>query len=115
MPDTVTNWFGNITSHPAVIVDAASPDDIVAARKGWYIGLWKLNPIIWILLPFQRTLYNRTYYVPKGQTVPVQLLPTNSGWWYMRSVGLVFLASIALFFFAMWVFGRAEGNFAEEL
>src|ERR1039458_5906287 len=33
MPDTVTNWFGNITSHPAVIVDAASTDDIVAVLK----------------------------------------------------------------------------------
>jgi hypothetical protein len=33
MPNTVTNWFGNITSHPAVIVEAASVDDIVAVLK----------------------------------------------------------------------------------
>jgi hypothetical protein len=33
MPETVTNWFGNITSHPAVVVDAATPDDIVAVLK----------------------------------------------------------------------------------
>src|SRR5215475_1199707 len=33
MPNTVTNWFGNITSHPAVVVDAASVDDIVAVLK----------------------------------------------------------------------------------
>jgi hypothetical protein len=33
MPETVTNWFGNITSHPAVIVDAASTDDIAAVLK----------------------------------------------------------------------------------
>ncbi len=33
MPNTVTNWFGNITSHPAVIVDAATVDDIVAVLK----------------------------------------------------------------------------------
>ena len=29
----VTNWFGNVVSHPAVIVDANSPDDIIAVLK----------------------------------------------------------------------------------
>jgi hypothetical protein len=33
MPDTVTNWFGNITSHPAVVVEATSVDQIVAILK----------------------------------------------------------------------------------
>lgn len=31
--NTVINWFGNIVSHPAVIVDANSVDDIVAVMK----------------------------------------------------------------------------------
>src|SRR5580704_14699665 len=31
--NTVTNWFGNIVSHPAVIVEANSVDDIVAVMK----------------------------------------------------------------------------------
>src|SRR6202007_1756199 len=31
--NTVTNWFGNIVSHPAVIVQANSVDDIVAVLK----------------------------------------------------------------------------------
>ena len=31
--NTVTNWFGNIVSHPAVIVDANSAVDIVAVLK----------------------------------------------------------------------------------
>ena len=30
---TVTNWFGNLVSHPKVIVDANSVDDIVAVLK----------------------------------------------------------------------------------
>ncbi|MBT9331598.1 FAD-binding oxidoreductase [Paracidobacterium acidisoli] len=30
---TVTNWFGNIVSHPQVIVDANSVDDIIAVFK----------------------------------------------------------------------------------
>jgi len=33
MASTVTNWFGNIVSHPAVIVEAASVADIVAVMK----------------------------------------------------------------------------------
>jgi FAD/FMN-containing dehydrogenase len=31
--NTVTNWFGNIVSHPSVIVDANSIDDVVAVMK----------------------------------------------------------------------------------
>ena len=33
MTDTVTNWFGNIVSHPSVIVEANSVNDIVAVMK----------------------------------------------------------------------------------
>ena len=34
MPElTVTNWFGNIVSHPRVIVDANSVDDILRVLK----------------------------------------------------------------------------------
>jgi FAD/FMN-containing dehydrogenase len=31
--NTVTNWFGNVVSHPSVIVDAKSVEDIVAVMK----------------------------------------------------------------------------------
>jgi hypothetical protein len=31
--NTVTNWFGNVVSHPAVIVDANSPNDIITVLK----------------------------------------------------------------------------------
>lgn len=31
--ETVTNWFGNIVSHPSVIVDANSVNDIIAVMK----------------------------------------------------------------------------------
>jgi hypothetical protein len=33
MAVAVSNWFGNITSHPAVVVEAASVDDIVTVLK----------------------------------------------------------------------------------
>jgi FAD/FMN-containing dehydrogenase len=31
--NTVSNWFGNVISHPAVIVDAYHVEDIVAVMK----------------------------------------------------------------------------------
>jgi len=31
--NAVTNWFGNLISHPGVIVDANSVDDIIAVMK----------------------------------------------------------------------------------
>ena len=34
MPDTtVTNWFGDIVSHPKVVVEAKTADDIAAILK----------------------------------------------------------------------------------
>ena len=34
MPDTtITNWFGDLVSHPQVVVEAASVNDIVAVLK----------------------------------------------------------------------------------
>src|ERR1035437_8286856 len=30
---TITNWFGDVTSHPRVVVEAASVDDIVRILK----------------------------------------------------------------------------------
>jgi hypothetical protein len=33
MSNTVTNWFGNIVSHPAVIVEAATVNDIIAVLQ----------------------------------------------------------------------------------
>ena len=30
---TVTNWFGNIVSHPQVVVEASSKDEIIAILK----------------------------------------------------------------------------------
>src|SRR5262249_26314130 len=33
MPDTITNWFGDVVSHPKVIVEAKSEGDIIAVLK----------------------------------------------------------------------------------
>ena len=77
--------------------------------------LYRLNPITPIVLTFQRALYGTTS--PKGLGgVRVAILPDHAGpWWYLWQLLAVIAFSIALFFFAMNVFGRLEGNFAEEL
>lgn len=33
MPETISNWFGDIVSHPAVITEAATSDDVVRILK----------------------------------------------------------------------------------
>ena len=81
----------------------------------WLFVLWRLNPVTPIVLTFQRALYGATS--PKGaHGVPVPILPDHAGpWWYLWQLLLVIAFSICLFIFAFKVFGRLEGNFAEEL
>jgi hypothetical protein len=46
----------------------------------------------------------------------VHILPaTSSVGWYLKHLAVVGALSIVLLFVAMAVFGRLEGNFAEEL
>lgn len=72
--------------------------------------LYRLNPMTPIVLTFQRAIYNKT--TPKGMPV----LPTGVGpEWYLAHLGVVIVFSAALFLVALHVFGRLEGNFAEEL
>lgn len=72
--------------------------------------LYRLDPMTPIVLAFQRAIYAMTN--PQG--VPV--LPTHAGqWWYTWQLLLVMLFSTVLFVFALRVFGRYEGSFAEEL
>ena len=76
--------------------------------------IYFLNPMVPLVLTFQRCIYADTVvsinHVP-GQ----QLLPPNGMLWYVGlDLGVLFLAAV-LFLVALAVFGRPEGNFAEEL
>jgi ABC-2 type transport system permease protein len=77
--------------------------------------LWRLNPITPIVLTFQRAIYGATSPVGSGgKRVPV--LPDHAGqWWYLWQLLLVIAFGLGLFAVALKVFGRLEGNFAEEL
>jgi ABC-2 type transport system permease protein len=76
--------------------------------------LYLANPIAPIAMTFQRVIYNQTSYTNSLHAV-VPLLPTYGDGWYAGMIGIVFVVSVCLFLLSLIVFGRLEGNFAEEL
>jgi len=82
--------------------------------------LYMANPLVWIVLSFQRCLYGRvlapghTQRVSQGITVGSPLPNWGPGT-YLAGLAVVVVVSLVLFFVAMLIFGRVEGNFAEEL
>jgi len=77
--------------------------------------IYLADPLVPVVLTFQRVLYNVSTYTPTGSPGPVALLPPHGADWYMFFDVAVFVVSAGLFVVALVVFGRLEGNFAEEL
>ncbi len=75
-------------------------------------ALWVyfLNPLVTIVLAFQRFIYGTV--APKDHPIPIA---TYGEHWYLAVLSVILLISVALFMVAMVIFGRVEGNFAEEL
>jgi len=81
------------------------------------LWVYFLNPVTPLVLTFQRCIYNKVAPVAyvKGVRTTYAVLPLHGYLWYAAlDVGVLAL-SVALFFVALAVFGRLEGNFAEEL
>jgi ABC-2 type transport system permease protein len=84
--------------------------------------IYFLNPMTPLILTFQRAIYGHpTTYAnvkqPNGSLKPTAfyVLPTQGHLWYLSlDLGVLAIATV-LFFAALAVFGRLEGNFAEEL
>jgi ABC-2 type transport system permease protein len=90
-------------------------------RHTWFRWLYEANPLMWIVLAFQRCLFGKVI-PPTGKivpaistTVPYHVLPTWGAAPYWTGLAAVFVGSIAMLAIAMVIFGRVEGNFAEEL
>ncbi len=79
----------------------------------WLQYVFLCNPITPIAMTFQRAIYGVTQYTYQGKVYHV--LPTWGLGTYAALVGAVLAVSIGLFLLALIVFGRLEGNFAEEL
>jgi ABC-2 type transport system permease protein len=77
-------------------------------------GLLLLNPVASVTLTFQRALYGRTRFTDSAG-VHRQILPNYSILQHLELLGAVAVAACALLWLAFVVFGRLEGNFAEEL
>ncbi len=104
---TLIAWFWG-----SAIVYGFGPVTQRLAEQGVPDWVFLLNPIVPIVLVFQRVFYNPTIWTPgnKGYVLPDH--PVN---WYLGVLGLVFIASMALLVGALAVFGRLEDNFAEEI
>ena len=94
----------------------------IGAKLGGKLWIYFLNPVTPLVLTFQRCIYNKVAPIamvkqPDGKFKPqvFPVLPLHGYLWYTAlDVGVLALA-VALFFVALAVFGRLEGNFAEEL
>jgi ABC-2 type transport system permease protein len=96
------------------------PYEKLAPHLGaWLHPLYLMNPMTPIVLTFQRVFYphivvGSTNYPPTlPKTLPV--LPTWAPTTYALLDCAILVGGVALLVFAEWVFGRLEGNFAEEL
>ena len=75
--------------------------------------IYFLNPVTPLVLAFQRCLYAHPVVTIQGTVT--QVLPTQGYLWYVVLVLIVLVLSLVLFLIALAIFGRLEGNFAEEL
>lgn len=81
------------------------PFRTIAEELGSRQNLAFLNPVIPVVITFQKAIYN-----PADDTVP-----THGGWWYLRILLLTGLVAAAVLLVALEVFGRLEDNFSEEI
>lgn len=95
------------------------PYEKLAPHLGGLRWIYLLNPVTPIVLTFQRVLYPHTYvpstnYPPNlPRTLPV--LPLWSTATYVELDVAILAVATVILVFSVWVFGRLEGNFAEEL
>jgi ABC-2 type transport system permease protein len=92
----------------------------------WFRYIYEANPLLWIVVSFQRCLFGNVI-PPTGKIVknasitlngklqPYHVLPTWGAAPYWTGLAFVFVGSIGMLAIAMVIFGRVEGNFAEEL
>jgi ABC-2 type transport system permease protein len=78
--------------------------------------IYYLNPLTPLVLSFQRVLYSHvTVQSTIPHALPFQALPVHGFAWYAALDLGVLAAGVVVCYLALVVFGRLEGNFAEEL
>ncbi|MCL4423284.1 MAG: ABC transporter permease [Actinobacteria bacterium] len=106
-------WFWGV---PIVYAYQGISTRLAQHHLAWMNWLLLADPITPVVLAFQRCIYAK---VTVHSTLPPHalspMLPPNGIGWYAAILGALLVASTALFLGALVVFGRLEGNFAEEL
>jgi ABC-2 type transport system permease protein len=88
------------------------------AKRGISSSVMLLNPMVPIITTMQRFVYGKRGLPGVAHANKVDgtgYVPDGSYLWYLRNLGVVFVAACVLFVVAVRVFDRAEGNFAEVL
>ncbi len=113
-------WLSAIVYPYSFIAERLGPD------REWMASL---NPVIPIVVTFQKALYNpepvpfRWYtnspvFDPNG-VIPDQdaasISPLHDLGWYLTHLSIVGVVAIAALFGALWLFGRLEDDMAEEI
>ena len=81
------------------------PFKVISDKLGSNAELAFINPVIAPVITFQKAIYN-----PTDGTVP-----TYGAGWYLWHLAIVGGAAIVLLLGSLYVFGRLEDNFAEEI
>jgi len=79
------------------------------------IWLYFANPLTPIVMTFQRVFWNETHPISTTTHRPISVLANYPISWYLNSDLIVLGVALVLLLGALVVFGRLEGNFAEEL
>lgn len=80
----------------------------VADRLGGRSWILLLNPVMPVILAFQKVIYN--------PPAAAGILPPDAGiGWYVRNLCVVGAGSLVLLFLALGLFGRLEDNLAEAI
>jgi len=106
-------WFWlSAVAYPFGLVQTKLEDKWGAGAE-WLAGL---NPVLTVVITFQRTLYNPDYSGTSTSAVnEANSLPYHPWTWYMTLLGGALAASLVLLFGSLWLFSKLEDNFAEEI
>lgn len=95
------------------------PFETIADKLGGHgiERVWiQFNPMVSVVTTMQRAFYGDVRNPDVG--APGQLewfIPHESLWWYLQNLAIVFAIACVIMVFAIKVFDKAEGNFAEVL
>jgi ABC-2 type transport system permease protein len=104
----VQTWFWGV---PIIY----SFNQIDRGHHRWLGVVYLIDPIVPIILTFQRALYGIVSYVNPSTHTRVVQLANYPYHFYVEMLAWVFGVAVALFLLSLVIFGRLEGNFAEEL